>query len=473
MSFYDDLSKFAQNVALIDECGNEITYCELAQMADEMNAYIEPRKIVFSLCKNNLSSIAGYLGVLRKRAVPLLLSNKINQDLLNHLFDAYQPTYVLAEHARAFNGFTLLYENSDYRLWKTNFNIQYSLYDDLALLLTTSGSTGSPKLVRQSYQNITTNTASIVDYLELTGADRAITTMPMNYTYGLSIIQTQLACGGSVVVTDATLFDKLFWQLLKKYKVTTFGGVPYTYEILKKMRFFRMQLPDLKKITQAGGKLARELSVEFADICQKKNIEFITMYGAAEATARMAYLPWTYAQKKAGSIGIAIPRGRFSIFNEVGQEVIGAKKPGELVFFGSNVTLGYAEKYQDLCLGDENQGILHTGDMAMRDEEGFYYIVGRKKRFLKLYGNRVNLDEVESMLHGRGYFSCACSGFDDHLKIYMTVSGQEQEVRELLSQYTNINIAAFQVSIIEKLPRSDAGKILYDKLVTMEDKKYE
>jgi acyl-coenzyme A synthetase/AMP-(fatty) acid ligase len=264
-------------------------------------------------------------------------------------------------------------------------------------------------------------------------------------------------------MNDYTLMNREFWQLLKEEKATTFGGVPYIYEMLKKLRFERMDLPSLHYITQAGGKLSKELAEEFYTICAKKNIKLIVMYGQTEATARMSYLPWEKAQEKAGSMGIAIPGGTFELRDDNGNAIHEADMVGELVFKGDNVTLGYAESYSDLCKEDESNGILFTGDMAKVDQDGFYYIVGRKKRFLKIFGNRVNLDEIEGLLKKEGY-ECVCGGIDDQMKIYALEYSKEDEIKAFIIGITHLPKSAFQIIHIDEIPRNEAGKILYSKL---------
>ena len=274
-------------------------------------------------------------------------------------------------------------------------------------------------MVRQSYNNILSNTESIVEYLNLDSTERPITTLPMNYTYGLSIINSHLYAGATILLTENTLIQKEFWNFFKTEQATSFGGVPYTYEMLKKLRFSRMNLPSLRYMTQAGGKLSPELHKEFAQDCIDKNRKFIVMYGQTEATARMAYLPSEYALKKYGSMGIAIPGGSFSLIDDNGNEITEDNITGELIYKGANVTLGYAESRSDLIKGDENHGVLLTGDMAKRDKDGFYYIVGRKKRFLKMFGKRVNLDEVERIIKSEySFLDCACDGTDDNMYKY-------------------------------------------------------
>jgi acyl-coenzyme A synthetase/AMP-(fatty) acid ligase len=186
------------------------------------------------------------------------------------------------------------------------------------------------------------------------------------------------------------------------------------------------------------------------------------MYGQTEATARMSYLPYQKSLEKYGSMGIAIPGGKFTLFDVNGEEITAPDVVGELVYQGANVMLGYAEQGGDLRKGDELSGVLVTGDMAKRDMDGYYYVVGRKKRFLKLFGNRVNLMEVEELLEKQGYLA-ACVGEDDHLRIY-TTSKNTEVVLAFITQVTGINRTAFSVMYIDEIPRNDAGKVLYSEL---------
>jgi len=465
MNFYDDLEKYSSKIAIITEQAEQISYQDLLIAADDIGKYIKKRLLVFVVCKNCFESVAGYIGFLRAGAALVLVDSSINDSFFENLLETYRPEYIYLPAEKAALSIECIAACSfrHYTLLKTCYKIDYTLHNDLALLLTTSGSTGSPKLVRQSYKNINSNAESIAQYLEITADDRPITTMPMSYTYGLSIINSHLLRGASLILTKATLMDRFFWEMMKMHQATTFGGVPYIYEMLKKLRFERMNLPSLKYITQAGGKLSPELSTEFADICAQKGIGFCVMYGQTEATARMSYLPWEQASAKAGSIGMAIPGGQFWLEDEQGNVIEENNVPGELIYQGDNVTLGYAENRFDLAKEDKNKGILRTGDLAKRDADGFYYLVGRKKRFLKIFGNRVNLDEVERIVGAAGY-DCACTGVDDHLKIYMTNLNARDRIKCDIAKLTGINQAGFTVVYIDKIPRNEAGKVLYSAL---------
>lgn len=483
-----DLDKYKSNVALSDEYGEKMTYSDLKEDSDKMYDKISHRCLVFSLCQNEIGSVLGYVSFINHGVVPVLLSSHIEEDLLDNLLDIYKPAYLWVpkeleagflpdinetqadknqseiRRSALIKECQKVYEAYDYVLIKTGFETEYALHDDLALLLTTSGSTGSPKFVRQSYENIIDNTKSIAGYLELDDSERPITTLPMNYTYGLSVINTHLFVGATVLLTEKTLMQKEFWVFFKDSGATSFSGVPYTYEMLDRLRFYRMELPNLRYYTQAGGKLIPELHEKFAKHAEETCKKFIVMYGQCEATARMGYLPAEKAVEKKGSLGIPIPGGTFHLIDENGEEIIEPHTTGELVYEGKNVTLGYAECGDDLKKGDERHGRLETGDMAQFDEDGYYYIVGRKKRFLKIYGNRVNLDEMDRLIKGKFEIEVACAGMDDHMYIFITDGSQEKEIKDFASVKTGLNPAAFQVIVIDEIPKNDSGKVLYKEL---------
>lgn len=463
VSIFDNLEQYKERIAIITELGEKITYEQLLQDSNFVVNQITSRSLVFIKCNNCYESVCAYIACLRKKIVPVLIASSITEDLYDKLFNKYKPSFVIEPSSRA-NNSNVVECFRAYSVVKTEHTIDYVLGEELALLLTTSGSTGSPKLVRQSYNNMISNAKAITEYLGINMEDRAITTMPMSYTYGLSIINSHLYVGAGIILNDYTLLNKEFWELMNRERATTFGGVPYIYEILKKLRFERMNLPSLRYLTQAGGKLSKELALEFAEICENKGIQLIIMYGQTEATARMAYLPWKVSKEKVGSMGIAIPGGRFSLVDEGDKLIEEAEVVGELIYQGNNVTLGYAESCYDLAKEDENKGILHTGDMAKRDAEGYYYIVGRKKRFLKIYGNRINLDEVESILNAKGY-ECVCSGVDDKLRIYTVQEDAQSEIINFISKETGINPQGFEVKLINEIPRNEAGKVLYSSLI--------
>lgn len=457
---------FSQRIAVINEEGQSLNYQELQEESKRLGKALGKRCLVFILCSNTIGAFAGYAGCITNRSVPLLLAQNLDKELLQHLIETYKPDYLWApaEMKADFPKAAVRYEAFDFVLLETGYRSVYRLRDELCLLLTTSGSTGSPKLVRQSYQNVFANAQSIAEYLKLDETERPITTLPMNYTYGLSIINSHLLVGAAVLITDKTLVQKEFWKFFKEAGATSFGGVPYTYEMLDRMRFMGMELPSLRTMTQAGGKLTPELHEKFARFAQEHGKKFVVMYGQCEATARMGYLPAEKAVEKKGSMGIAIPGGKFYLIDTQGKEVTVPHTTGELVYEGENVTLGYAECGEELSKGDERGGVLYTGDMAQFDEDGYYYIVGRKKRFLKIYGNRVNLDEIERLIKGKFGIEAASAGIDDHLYLFVLEEAVTEAVKRFVAEKTGLNPAAFHVKTIKEIPKNDSGKIQYREL---------
>lgn len=464
-----NFEQFKNNVAIIDEYGTDVSYEDLIEFGDKVASIISERSLVFVMCTNSIGSVAGYASFVNKGMVSVLLNAHLEKELLDNLVETYKPEYIwvpteMCTEYEKYNAQNVFSEYG-YTLLKTTFDAKYELYDELCIMLTTSGSTGSPKFVRQSYKNVESNAKSIVQYLELNSSERPITTLPMNYTYGLSIINSHFMVGATLLVTDKGLMQKEFWKFFKGAEATSFGGVPYTYEMLERLRFFKMELPSLRYMTQAGGKLTPELHKKFAEYAEQKNVKFIVMYGQCEATARMGYLPAEKSLEKYGSMGIAIPGGKFKLIDVNGNDITEPHVTGELVYYGSNVTLGYAECGQDLIKGDERFGELCTGDMAQFDEDGYYYIVGRKKRFLKIYGNRVNLDEVDRMIKTKfDNIDVASAGIDDHMYIFVTEERYANDVVKFVVEKTGLNPAAFQSIVIDSIPKNDAGKTLYKEL---------
>ena len=461
-----NLREFANNTALVQDDGQRFSYAELADLTDTLASKIPSRSLVFNLCQNTIGALVGYVSFINHHIVPLMLDEHIDRALLDNFLLEYRPDYLWLPSNRAaeFDGETV-YSSVGYSLVKRPEKRTYPLYKELALLLTTSGSTGSPKFVRQSYKNIRANTASIIEYLKLDATERPITTLPMNYTYGLSILNTHLAVGATILMTQKTLMQRDFWNFFTQQQATSFGGVPYTYEMLDKLMFLRRKLPNLRTMTQAGGKILPALHKKFAEYAEHEGKHFVVMYGQAEATARMAYLPPEKALEKCGSTGIAIPGGKFDLIDANGGKIMTPDTVGELVYTGDNVTLGYAVCGEDLKKGDERGSVLRTGDMAKFDKDGYFYIVGRKKRFLKIFGNRVGLDEMERLIKTQYHrLDCACVGKDDNLKIFITDKTKNKEVLNFVAEKTHLNFTAFRVEYIEKIPKNDVGKTLYSEL---------
>ena len=474
MNFYEGTMYDTDRVMLITERGRRLTYRQVYELAEEMLEPVQKGALVFLFCKNQPEAIGGYLGMLRKGIPEALLDPGLGQAQIRELLERYEPGYCLypKEIRDKMEGMDILWDNGHYQLAKTGGPVRTTgIHPELALLLSTSGSTGSPKMVRLSRKNLQSNAEAIGKYLEITGEDRPVTSLPMQYTYGLSVINSHAAKGAALLLTDRTVFEKEFWDFVKNERATSLAGVPRTYEMLKRLRIDEMELPDLKVLTQAGGHLSGQLQEYYAKWCREKNVRFYIMYGQTEATARMSYLPWDRAGDKIGSIGIPIPGGRFVLEDGVGTVIEEAEREGELIYYGANVSMGYAKCRRDLADGDERRGCLHTGDLARRDKEGFYYITGRKKRFLKIFGMRVSLDRLEELVKRRyPDRDIACAGRDDLAAVFLEQKPGDKEselaeaVREYLSAQTRLHRSAFAVRFVEKIPRNPSGKVQYAQL---------
>ena len=293
---------------------------------------------------------------------------------------------------------------------------------------------------------------------QMDGTEKAMAILPMHYTMGLSVIASHLLAGATLLLSGRSLLDRGFWTMLKE--ATSFTGVPYSYELLMKMRFTRMALPNLKVITQGGGRLSEEMFRALAQYAHDTGKQFIATYGQSECTARMAYLPAELALEKTCSIGIAEPGGQLSIVDADGNETLEGEAEGEMVYRGENVTMGYACGLDDLQKGDENHGVMHTGDLARRDKDGCYFIVGRLKRFLKIFGLRIGLDEVENLIKTEFHADCYCKGDDERLTVLVTDPSIAGRIPAFIEEKTHLFHDRVEVRLVPAILRNEAGKVI-------------
>ena len=460
-----NLERYKHNTAVITDKGEWLTYDDLIAVTDAFVKAIPHNGLLFCLCENRIGSFVGYVACIEHHIPIVLLDGSKDISVLNNLISIYQPEYVWISSDRVESiGGETIYQYVTFSLQKMSYEWDVEkpeINPELALCLTTSGSTGSPKFVRLSAKNVLANAESIAEYLEIDENERPVTTLPSYYSYGVSVINSHLIKGATILLTEGTVAQRDFWNFMKEQKATSIAGVPYTYEMLKMLRFMRMDLPYLKTMTQAGGKLNNDLAKEYIEWAHSKGKRFFVMYGQTEATARMSYLPLEHALDKYASIGVAIPRGKFSLIDVNGNVIEGPDVDGELIYGGANVSLGYAECRADLAKGDENHGVLHTGDVARRDADDYYYITGRIKRFVKVWGNRCNLDAIEQIVKSNVTISCACVGVDDKITIFVTEQSLEEQIVKVLTEKTGFNSKAFEVRVIDVIPVKSSGKIDY------------
>ena len=448
--FTKKLNKFKKSKALILENGKTFTYKDLITNSLRISRTLDTSKrLVFLLGQNNFETIIGYISFVNQGFAVALLDHRINDIFLKRLVSKYNPKYIFCERDKLKKDYHNILNFKSYVLMQNKKIIDYNIDKELMLLMSTSGSTGSPKLVKQSYQNILINSQSIIKYLNIKSRDITITTLPISYVYGLSVINTHLFSGAQIILTNRSMVENNFWKLIKKFKVNNFSGVPYNYSIIEKILKSKVP-PSIKYSTQAGGKMNHLLIKNIIEIYKKNKIKFFQMYGAAEATSRMSYLDWKYADKKIGSIGKAIPGGSFFLRNDRGQKITRSFKKGELVYKGKNVFMGYAKNVKDLSLPDTNNGILKTGDVAYFDKKGFYYIVGRKNRYCKIYGVRIDLSELEKILLEQGIDTIMKEGGENKIIVYAKNIIKTKKKIKQLSKLTSINLNVFIIKTFKK-----------------------
>lgn len=451
-------------VALYDGANQQtFTYSGLAELVRTASQTFPQsgKQLIFHFGRNDLASLVWYLASIDSGHVVALLDEALAPGLKQHLISLYRPDWILYSNPETSFEAEV---SADYVAVTTNVDGAYALqrrnpwegdlHSDVALLLSTSGSTGSPKFVRLTKQNVLRNAASIAEALEISPADCAITSLPFYYSYGLSVINTHLLHGARLALTRESIVAPGFWNAFRSAECTSFAGVPYTYEMLsRRIKLSELDLPTLRTLTQAGGKLVDKLVSEFHSEMARRAGRFYVMYGQTEATARISILPWDRLPEKLGSAGQAIPGGSLRIDD------------GELVYKGPNVMLGYASCRADLAKGDELNGELRTGDAASLDDEGFVFISGRMKRDAKLFGIRVNLDEIEGLL--REHTTAAAISKNEKLVIFCEGSGDLEAHRQHLAATLRVHPSAFLFRSIDRLPLNANGKIDYNSLGTL------
>ena len=446
VSFAAELAGFGDSPAILTTTGS-LSYRELASRVDAMALRLGPvRRLVALAAANDLDSLVAYLAAL-VGGHPLILLPEDKPAALDSLVAAYDPDVVL----RPDGGTTVLEERRS--------GTGHELHPDLALLLSTSGSTGSPKLVRLSHANLQSNAESIAEYLGIGSTDRAITTLPMSYCYGLSVINSHLLRGAGIVLTELSVVDPCFWELFRNRGATSFAAVPYTFELLERVGFADMDLPSLRYVTQAGGRLAPEQVRSYAEQGRRKGWDLFVMYGQTEATARMAYLPPALSTTVPGAIGVPVPGGEFRI------DPVPGLADGELVYTGPNVMLGYAQSPADLAAG-RTISELRTGDLARKHPAGVYEVVGRRSRFVKIVGLRVDLGQVERILADLGV-RAASAGTDEGLVVAIEGDHDTRLLGKVLAQGLGLPRAALAIHAVEHLPRLATGKLDYPAVLAL------
>lgn len=407
----------------------EITYSELYKESLNLARYIREsygeENNILLVAPNSTFFLVAYLAIMKSGNVCVPLNPSIEEGNLKYIVDLCQskiafvgpmlsgdPKWEMLE--RVYDKIPEM-ESGKNDLSMNLFNEDSFDEERLAEIIFTSGSTGEPKGVMITHKNIIANTDSIIEYLKLTGDDVIEIVLPFYYCYGLSLLHTHLKVGGSIVFNNNFMFLGAVINDMKKYKCTGFAGVPSHFQVLlRKSKSFKSDsFPDLRYVTQAGGKLHKVFIEEF--LVNQPDITFYVMYGQTEATARLSYMPPEHLVEKLGSLGKAIPGVTLELIDDKGEPLLESGVVGQLVAKGDNIMKGY--------LGDEKgtadtlkDGWLHTGDLAYRDDDGFFFHTARLKEIIKVGGRRISPKEIEEVIVTfPGVVDCSISAIYDEI----------------------------------------------------------
>lgn len=426
--------------------------------------FLQSNSISFVCISEGASAVFAYLTCTLQSVVPLMLSEKLKEFQIKCFKKIYNPKYIIQKIDGPFKNEMGEFEEFQTEFFgetifiykmKTNQSIGFS---KASLLLPTSGSTGDPKLVMLSENNLKSNVRSICKSLELCEHDTVSLTLPLNYSFGLSIINSHIISGTRILITKGSLLDKNYWKNFLKYGVKCVYGVPYQFEILKKLKIFTKIPKGLRFFAQAGGAMNLDLTNWFLEHCRKNSKQLYIMYGQTECAPRISCFDLVKHPKKIGSVGRALDCCSVSIEKKENSKI------GEICISGENIFLGYAEENNNLFSDRLLSSCHRTGDLGFIDNDGFIFIEGRKKRFVKVYGSSVNLDHLQAMLQKINP-ELVITGIDNKVNIFLVGSVSDKNlIKNEIENHTTINKNAVYYKHIGKIPRLLSGKINFKAL---------
>jgi acyl-coenzyme A synthetase/AMP-(fatty) acid ligase len=462
--------------AVYDDCNNSwLTREELRRASLDLAKAIasDQKRLVFLLCGVNSETIVGLLAGAASGHATALIDPSVPEQLLKGLIESYQPELILGQRGSREKPPDLSSGKATVGSAQSRAGVVEWIASEgdpsrppidptLQLLLSTSGTTGSQKYVRLSRDAVVANASQIAQALALDEASVGIAHLPLHYSYGLSVVTSHLTSGGRLCLVNDSVTSPSFWSKIEKVGGSHFPGVPFHYVALA--RLGAGLVPESVKVfTQAGGALDLRVQSKIRDWATQRAGQFFVMYGQTEASPRMATLQHADHSRKAGSVGVALAGGQFSIVDDHGAPMP-ADAVGAVVYEGPNVMSGYAMSRADLGKGDEMKGRLETGDLGRLDAEGFLYLTGRTKRFAKIAGYRLGLDEIEKELFS--VCPVACLDLGEKIAVAHEQDSEtalKARVRVLADSY-KVPSSSFALRRVPEIPRASSGKIDYARL---------
>ena len=443
-----------KNVALVDEDRIQVKYEDLGSLITMFESRLNHRSLILVLADRNIATLSCYYALMACGHVILMLDPSLSLDDLLRYIAIYRPQYVLGHHSKlsAVNHKRHVLEFNDRAIVELD-TPRFALNDSLALLLTTSGSTGNPKTVRLSYENLRANSKAFADTARITQDDVGIVSLPVYYTYGLAVCHVHFLVGAKLALTERKVYEPEFEQLILREKVTSIHGVPYIYECMERSGFLN-RIPDSIRIaTAGGGSFKAGLQERINNLADTSGFRFLAQYGQTEGTALLTKVPNAAKYNDVGCVGLPCQ----------GMEASVDPINSELCFSGPSVSLGYANGYSDLSKGDDNQGFLRTGDTDRIEKDGRIYLTGRLTRIIKIKGIRYNLDDIERLIALQFNTECICIEHLDKLFCGVIACEDDSAVANWTSRRFKISLNRISVVSLDDVPKQGSGKIDYGK----------
>ena len=410
-NIFSSLDQYNKKIAIKDETLGEISYKKLNEDVEKLKKYFISKNLIMILSNNSYEFIVFYVASVKFNQLVLLVNPELANIEKFKILKKYKPDFIFTKNQinlkKKYHKILTFY---NFILYKSNYNKKHKIKENLSCLLSTSGTTGDVKYAKLSRENILDNTKNISDVL-----------------------------------------------LFEKNRPNNINGVPYIYEILRKIKFDKFDISSLKYITQAGGKLDEVSKNYLINICNKKKIKFFIMYGQTEASPRISILPHQLLKKYPDSVGYVFKGSRVWLKNKFKFE---GKIFGEIIYKGNNVFKGYSKSMKDLNNKDGIKKILNTGDVGYIDKNNLLYITSRKKRIIKIFGIRISLQNIEEELK-KFNFTVVCKGNDKELVVLCKTKINKLVLLQKLKYITNLPNSCIKINYIKKIERNDIGKIIY------------
>jgi long-chain acyl-CoA synthetase len=431
-----NIKKYKLKKAFIDPVKNlSITYKQLSLINEQISKKIKKKSVTLMLTDNDFYCYPMYVALFNSKTILILLDYNLFKEEISNLSKSFNANYlVLNSNIKIKSNVKKIFSYGNFSVYQTKKKFLNTNLTN-KLLISTSGTSQKPKFVRLSKKNILNNTKNIIDNLKINYQDTTITTLPIAYSYGLSILNTHLMVGSKIIINSFSIYEKNFWDLIKNYKIKSFGAVPFMYENFIKYSLNFLNKSNLNYISLAGGHLDIELLRILGATCKLNNISFIKMYGQTEASPRISHLEWKNFFSKILSVGK--PLKGYKIFIKKKKD----SKIGEINLKGKNVFLGYAKNLKDLFKGNDNKYLLNTGDYGFLDSDGYLYISGRKKNFFKIFGKRINIHALKNTLKKE---KVICDFKNLNNKLIINISKNKNKISDLkikviVSELTKLN----------------------------------